>query len=127
VELARCRYSAWRRAPAVEEARCRRDRIAKATASMARGSRESRTQDRTHCGRVRGWPGWILAGALVEDTQHRGPRYSRIERSRIARAPTRQDRPARHRAAQTPARRQGRSSTRRSSTVWAWVSENKAI
>src|SRR6202011_5695922 len=54
----------------VEEARCRRDRIAKATASMARGSRESRTQDRTHCGRLRGWPGWFLAGALVEDTQH---------------------------------------------------------
>src|SRR6266513_4711351 len=74
VELARCRYSAWRRAPAVEEARCRRDRIAKATASMARGSRESRTQERTHCGRVRGWPGWFLDGALVEDTQHRGPR-----------------------------------------------------
>ena len=41
VELARCRYRAWRRAPAVEEARCRRDRIAKTTASMARGSRES--------------------------------------------------------------------------------------
>jgi transposase len=32
---------------------------------------------------------------------HRGPCHSRIERSRIARAPTRQDRPARHRAAQT--------------------------
>src|SRR4029077_11835346 len=47
-----------------------RDRIAKATASMARGSRESRTQDRTHCSRLRGWPGWFLAGALVEDTQH---------------------------------------------------------
>src|ERR1700737_3590152 len=70
VELARCRYRAWRRTPAVEEARCRRDRIAKATASMARGSRESRTQDRTHCSRLRGWPGWFLAGALVEDTQH---------------------------------------------------------
>src|SRR5262249_43118790 len=101
VELARFQYRAWRRAPAVEEARCRRDRIAKATASMARGSRESRTQDRTHCSRLRGWSGWFLAGALVEDTRHRGPRYSRIERSRIARAPTRQDRPARHRGAQT--------------------------
>ena len=44
--------------------------IAKATAPMARGSRESRTQDRTHCSRLRGWPGWFLAGALVEDTQH---------------------------------------------------------
>src|SRR4249920_2374543 len=70
VELARCRYRAWRRAPAVEEARCRRGRIAKATASVARGSRESRTQDRTHCSRLRGWPGWFLAGALVEDMQH---------------------------------------------------------
>src|SRR4029077_18377258 len=70
VELARCRYSAWRRAPAVEEARCRRDRSAKATASMARGGRESRTQDRTHCSLLRGWPGWFLVCALVEATKH---------------------------------------------------------
>src|ERR1700726_957296 len=46
---------------------------------------------------------WLVAGIVpgVEGTQHRGPRYPRIERSRIARAPARQDRPARHRAAQT--------------------------
>ena len=35
-----------------------------------REGRESRTQDRTHCGRLRGWPGWFLVGALVEDTKH---------------------------------------------------------
>src|SRR5713101_5814887 len=85
----------------LKKLRGQRERIAEAAASMARGSRESRTQDRTHCSRLRGWPGWFLAGALVEGTQHRGPRYPRIERSRIARAPARQDRPARHRAAQT--------------------------
>ena len=44
VELARCRYRAWRRAPAVEEARNRRERIAETAASMAGGSEESRTQ-----------------------------------------------------------------------------------
>src|ERR1700688_1592872 len=46
VELARCRYCAWGRAPAVEEARNRRERIAETAASMAGGSEESRTQDR---------------------------------------------------------------------------------
>src|SRR5258705_9614684 len=68
VELARCRYSAWRRAPAVEEARGRRERIAEAAASMARGSRESRTQDRTHCSCLRGWPGcfWLARWLRAE-------------------------------------------------------------
>ena len=42
-----------------------------------------------------------LAGAPAEGTRHRGPRYPRIERSRIARASARQDRPTRYRAAQT--------------------------
>ena len=46
VELAHCRHRAWRRAPAVEEARGRRERIAEISASMARGSAEGRTQDR---------------------------------------------------------------------------------
>src|SRR6478672_853925 len=53
VELARCRYCAWRRAPAVEEARGRRERIAEAAASMAGRGGESGTQDRTHCSRLR--------------------------------------------------------------------------
>src|SRR6266853_538232 len=35
VELARCRRRAWRRAPAVEEARGRRERIAEASQSLA--------------------------------------------------------------------------------------------
>src|SRR5258708_17190264 len=51
-ELARCWYRAWHRAPAVEKARGRRERIAEAAASMARGSGESRTQDRAHCSRL---------------------------------------------------------------------------
>jgi len=43
----------------------------------------------------------FLAGALAQGHAHRGLRYPRIERSRIARTPARQDRSARHRAAQT--------------------------
>src|SRR5258708_3250390 len=35
VELARCRHRAWRRAPAVKEARGRRERIAEASQSLA--------------------------------------------------------------------------------------------
>src|SRR5437016_4587784 len=49
VELAGRRYCAWRRAPAVEEARGRRERIAEAPQSLARGSGACRTQDTTHC------------------------------------------------------------------------------
>ena len=62
---------------------------------------KGRTPDRTHRGRLRGWPGRLLAGALAQGARHRGPCHPRIERSRIARAPARQDRPSRHRAAQT--------------------------
>src|SRR6478735_257920 len=51
VELARRRHRAWRRAPAVEEARGRRERIAEVAASMARGSGEGRASDQTHRGR----------------------------------------------------------------------------
>src|SRR6516162_8243441 len=61
VELARCRYRAWRRAPAVEKARGRRERIAEAAASMASGSGEGRTQDRAHCSRLPGRDGFWLA------------------------------------------------------------------
>src|SRR5262249_1368206 len=56
VELARCRYRAWHRASAVEEAGGRRERITEAAASMAGGSGESRMQDRTHCRCLRGRP-----------------------------------------------------------------------
>src|ERR1700681_3476523 len=55
-ELARCRDCAWHRAPAVEEARCRRGRLAEAAQSLARGSEEVRTRNRTHRGRLRGRP-----------------------------------------------------------------------
>src|SRR3981189_2957310 len=41
VELARCRHRAWRRAPAVEEACGRRERIAEAVASVARASEKA--------------------------------------------------------------------------------------
>ena len=44
VELARRRHRAWRRAPAVEEARGRRERIAEVAALMARGSGEGRAR-----------------------------------------------------------------------------------
>ena len=54
--IARFGYCAWGRAPAVEEARNRRERIAETAASMAGGSEESRTQDRAHCGGLRGRP-----------------------------------------------------------------------
>src|SRR5258707_9144243 len=47
VELARCRHRAWRRAPAIEEARVRRERLAELAQSLARGSEEGGTQDRT--------------------------------------------------------------------------------
>src|SRR6266496_5433846 len=56
VELARRRYRAWRRAPAVEKARGRRKRITEVAASMARGSGAGRTQDQTHRCRFRGRP-----------------------------------------------------------------------
>src|SRR6266480_3603681 len=101
VELARCRHRAWRRASAVEEACGRRECVAEAIVSLARGSREERTEDRTHCSCLRDWPGRFLAGALAQGTRHRGARYPCIERSRIARASACQDRPSRHRAAQT--------------------------
>src|ERR1700675_2141871 len=92
VELARCRHRAWSRASAVEEARGRRERVAEAIASLARGSREERTQDRTHCSCLRDWPGRFLAGPLAQGTRHRGARYPCIERRRIARASACQDR-----------------------------------
>src|SRR5882724_8336947 len=94
-ELARCGDCAWRRAPAVEEARGRREHLAEAAHSLARGSEEVRTQHRTHSGRLRG------RRALAQGARHRGPHHPRIERSRIARAPARQDRSSRHRVAQT--------------------------
>src|SRR5882724_7479881 len=56
VELARCRHCAWHRAPTVEKARCRRERLAEAAQSLARRGAEGRTQDRTHRGRLRGRP-----------------------------------------------------------------------
>src|SRR4029077_29150 len=100
VELARCRYRAWGRAPAVEEARNRRERIAETAASMAGGSEESRTKDRAHCGGLRGRPRRLLVGTLAQGARHRGLRHPRIEHSGIARTPARQDRSSRHRAAQ---------------------------
>src|SRR3979490_3138735 len=66
LELARCGDCAWRRAPAIEEARGRRELVAEAAQSLARGSEEVRTQDRTHRGRFRGRPGRLLAGALAQ-------------------------------------------------------------
>src|ERR1700751_4875216 len=51
-ELARCRHRAWCRASTVEEACGRRERIAEAAQSLAWGSGESRTQDRTHYRRL---------------------------------------------------------------------------
>src|SRR5260370_38144262 len=66
VELARCRYRAWRRAPAAEEACGRRERIAEAAQSLAGGGGESRTQDRTHCSRLWGRPGRFLTCPLAE-------------------------------------------------------------
>src|SRR3977135_3512072 len=98
VELARCRPRAWRRASAVEEARGRREYVAQPIASLARGSRENRTEDRTHCSCLRDWPGRFLAGTLAAGTRHRGARYPCIERSRIARASAGEDRPSLHRA-----------------------------
>src|SRR6266404_4433124 len=53
-ELARCRDCAWHRAPAVEEARGRRERLAEAAQSLARRGAEGRTRNRTHRGRLRG-------------------------------------------------------------------------
>src|SRR5882724_5762313 len=55
-ELARCGDCAWHRAPAIEEARGRREHLAEAAHSLARGSEEVRTQHRTHRGRLRGRP-----------------------------------------------------------------------
>src|ERR1700680_1470521 len=55
-ELARCGDCAWHRAPAIEEARGRREHLAEAAHSLARRSEEVRTQDRTHRGRIRGRP-----------------------------------------------------------------------
>src|SRR3982074_3103781 len=55
-ELARCGDCAWHRAPAVEEARGRREHLAETAHSLARGSEEVRTQHRTHRGRLRGRP-----------------------------------------------------------------------
>src|SRR6266851_445440 len=70
VELARRRHRAWRRAPAVEEARGRRERIAEVAASMARRSGEGRASDQTHRCRFRGRPRRLLAGALAPCTRH---------------------------------------------------------
>src|ERR1700730_9479917 len=56
VELALGADCAWRRAPAIEEARGRRELVAEAAQSLARGSEEVRTQDRTRRGRFRGRP-----------------------------------------------------------------------
>src|SRR6516225_5335247 len=98
---ARILHSIWRRAPAVEKARGRRERIAEAAASMARGSGEGRTQDRADRGRLRGRPGRLLVGALAQGARYRGLCHSCIERSGVSRASARQDRPARHRVAQT--------------------------
>src|SRR6516162_8102921 len=62
VELARCRYRAWRRAPAVEKARGRRERIAEAAASKATAMRS------------------ILRPAFSASSRHR----CRIERIAVA-------------------------------------------
>src|SRR6266403_4895577 len=56
VKLARRRHRAWRGAPAVEEARGRRERIAEVAASMARRSGEGGASDQTHRCRFRGRP-----------------------------------------------------------------------
>src|SRR5437016_7942336 len=82
VELARCRHRAWRRASAVEEARGRRECVAEAIVSLARGSREERTEDRTHCSCLRDWPGRFLAGALASGTRHRDRRSGNCDRGR---------------------------------------------
>jgi hypothetical protein len=62
VELARRRHRAWRRAPTVEEARGRRERIAEVAASMARRSGEGRASGQTHrCRFEAGRDGFWLA------------------------------------------------------------------
>src|SRR4051795_11669975 len=53
-------------------------------------------------GRLRGRPRRLLAGPLAAGARGRGPRHPPDQRRRLARAPARQDRPARHRAAQAP-------------------------
>ena len=58
------------------------DESAETAAAMAGGSRESRTQDRAHCSRLRGRPRRFLASALAQGTQHRGPRHSRSDDGR---------------------------------------------
>src|ERR1700736_744688 len=70
VELARRRQRAWRRAPAVEEACGRRERIAEVAASMARRSGEARASDQTQRCRFRGRPWRLRAGALAQCTRH---------------------------------------------------------
>ena len=84
----------------MNEARTRRGRAPQAARALACGSGEGRAQDHPHRRCLRDRPGRLLAGPLAESTGHRGPRHSCRERAGIARAPARQDRPARHRAAQ---------------------------
>src|SRR5262245_52534880 len=56
--------------------------------------------DLTHCRRLRGRPGRLLAGPLAEGARYRGSCHSCRERGGFSGAPARQDRPPRHRAAQ---------------------------
>ena len=50
--------------------------------------------------RLRDRPGRLLVGPVAEEARYRGPCHPCRERGGIARAPSRQDRPARHRTAQ---------------------------
>ena len=103
VELARCRYCAWGRAPAVEEARNRRERIAETAASMAGGSEESRTRIERiavafEAGRdgfwlarwlkARGIEAYVIhASSIAVSREHRRAKTDRLDTQRRSSAP----------------------------------------
>ena len=96
----------------------RRERIAEA-AAIAGERRRRKQAARSNALQLPSRPARMVSGwrAGSARTRHRGPRYPRIERSGIARTPARQDRPSRHRAAQT---RLSRLAARRTLIIARW-------
>src|SRR3954469_10836437 len=67
---------------------------------LARRGGSGWPRDQPHRRCLRGWPRWLLVGALAPGSRHRSPCHSPGQRGRLPRASARQDRPARHRPAQ---------------------------
>src|SRR5262245_51979861 len=66
VLLACGRALARHRTASAQEARAGRDGAARPGRTVAAGSDCRRTRDPPRCRGLRGWPGWLLAGALAE-------------------------------------------------------------